>query len=578
MATTKTTANTKTTTSSTTTAPKGSLSMNIGGQTIVATPTSSTTAAQVKAAQDQGWTSYSGPVSTGGKSVKGGESLAPLLENMSDNTVITGDILSKNIQPLALPQNNQNGSASNYNSLITNNNASLGPIDTKGNIKESLDLALNPSKNDSTDTLSSYFKDYLSLRKEPESQASIYERALKDTQVQEKRQLANNLTGQINAIVAKSQADQLAVTGQGRGVPEVIIGGQQAQIAKEAAIQALPIQAQLAAAQGDLKIAEDHLDTLFKLRSADATAKNDYYNKTLDAVYGFATKKEEMRLDELRAEKNANTEAVKLSIQFARDLSKEAMKNGQGSVSTAISQLTPPNPNSRNFASDLIKYNSEVARLQGNIRGTTETQITQYGEGTALINSRTGEPIRIYPGKLAKSKEEDEVDKQSIIDKGYDKISEIDKLLESKDYVKVVGKSPAGRTPVNILGIWGSEASGQAQRAQGAIKQLASQEFVDYIIDVKSRGATFGNLSDKDADDLRAASTKIRGWEVKDPKTGVGTGTYNVSEEDFAIELKKIKEITQRIITQARGITTSNPIGISIHGDALSTDSLELGI
>jgi len=75
------------------------------------------------------------------------------------------------------------------------------------------------------------------------SSADAFSKAQRETGILQKQQIVGDLTGQLNQIVATSQAQQLQVTGQGRGIPEVIIGGQQAQIAKEAAIQALPIAA-----------------------------------------------------------------------------------------------------------------------------------------------------------------------------------------------------------------------------------------------------------------------------------------------------------------------------------------------
>lgn len=131
----------------------------------------------------------------------------------------------------------------------------------------------------------------------PPKVADIYAQARQDTCVEQKQQQVNTYQNQLNAIVAKSQADKLSLTGQGRGIPEVIIGGQQAQIDKEAAIQSLPIAAQLAAAQGDLKLAEDHLNTLFTLRSQDATNEYNFKTKLVDTVFNYADKQQQIALD-----------------------------------------------------------------------------------------------------------------------------------------------------------------------------------------------------------------------------------------------------------------------------------------
>ena len=60
------------------------------------------------------------------------------------------------------------------------------------------------------------------------------------------------------------------VEGQGRGQIGDFIGGEQARISREAAIQALPIQAQLATAQADLDSARSYASQLFQAQSQDA--------------------------------------------------------------------------------------------------------------------------------------------------------------------------------------------------------------------------------------------------------------------------------------------------------------------
>ena len=115
----------------------------------------------------------------------------------------------------------------------------------------------------------------------------------------------------------------LSTTGQGRGIPEAIIGGQQAQISKEAAIQALPLQALLANAQGNVELAQSHLDTLFKIRFEDAKTKHEYKTKLLDSAMQVASKQEQRQYEAIQkaddrkyAEETKNTDQIK-SISMA---------------------------------------------------------------------------------------------------------------------------------------------------------------------------------------------------------------------------------------------------------------------
>ena len=119
----------------------------------------------------------------------------------------------------------------------------------------------------------------------------------KENKLKQKQQAVNETTGQINAVVAQSQAQQLALEGQGRGQTSGFIGGEQARINREAAIAALPLQAKLAAEQGALDLAQNHIDKMFQVQSNDALAKYQYKSKLIESVYSFATGQEQRRLD-----------------------------------------------------------------------------------------------------------------------------------------------------------------------------------------------------------------------------------------------------------------------------------------
>ncbi len=164
--------------------------------------------------------------------------------------------------------------------------------------KTGLPVAPTSTEDQSAQIFEKYMKS-IEDNKEP-NLTDLYAKEEKNAGVQNLRQEVGNYQAQLNAITAKAQAEQLSVTGQGRGIPEAIIGGQQSQIAKEAAIKALPIAAQLAAAQGNLALAEDHLQTRFSLLSKDAQNKYERKNKLIDAVYRFASEGEKSRLEELK--------------------------------------------------------------------------------------------------------------------------------------------------------------------------------------------------------------------------------------------------------------------------------------
>lgn len=206
------------------------------------------------------------------------------------------------------------------------------------------------------------FKAYLKGIAKPQSSEKMYKQTEKEVGLLEKQRSVANFQAQLNAITTKAQADKLSLVGQGRGVSEVIIGGQQAKIDREAAIQALPVSAQLAAAQGDLEMAQSHLETLFKIRSEDAQNKLDYANKVNDAVYNYATEKQKAALD---AKKTADERAYNMTmsnLNYLRDLQMTAIKNGQPSLAASLAGIDPA---SKNFESLVGSYASKIMVDQG---------------------------------------------------------------------------------------------------------------------------------------------------------------------------------------------------------------------
>lgn len=236
------------------------------------------------------------------------------------------------------------------------------------------------------------FKKYLKSIAKPESTADIYAKAEKEAGVQQKQQTVNNLTGQLNAIVAKSQADKLSLVGQGRGVTEAIIGGQQAQIDREAAIQSLPISAQLAAAQGDLESAQSHLETLFRIRSEDAKNKADYKNKIAETIYNYATKKQQAALDARKLQDEREFTITRDNIAYQRDLAHTALQTGQSGLLPSILGV---DPNSKDFNTSIIPVASRISVPQKGSGGGGTVEERQAGAVSKLQSYlSSGQPLK----------------------------------------------------------------------------------------------------------------------------------------------------------------------------------------
>ena len=168
-----------------------------------------------------------------------------------------------------------------------------------------------------------------------QSGASILKKSQNESGILQAQQNVSDLTGQLNQITATGQANQLAVTGQGRGIPSSIIGGQQAEMARETAIQALPVSAQLAAAQGNLEMAQSNTNTLFSIYSKDAENKKDFYNSQAMAIYGDASKKEQAILDANIKQKDREYAKTVADNKTKEDMILNAFSQGASSSITS---------------------------------------------------------------------------------------------------------------------------------------------------------------------------------------------------------------------------------------------------
>lgn len=186
----------------------------------------------------------------------------------------------------------------------------------------------------------------------------LYNQTYKDSGKRSAEQDVNTYTAQINSIVANRDANMLRLEGQGRGITDVIIGGQQAQIQKEAAIAALPIQAQLAAAQGRLDMANEYINTMFTIKKADADAKYQRSLSIIDAYFDYADKIEQRQFEELKTLKAQQYDREQANLQIARQGVMAAVETGQSNLISAFAELDPKSAN----------FDAEYNRLLAQVR------------------------------------------------------------------------------------------------------------------------------------------------------------------------------------------------------------------
>lgn len=236
--------------------------------------------------------------------------------------------------PLNLPQQPQ---PEDIGDVIGANNTGLatdGSLSLNGN-------QLTPTLPPTTpqDSLQSLFSQYLGAQEAPGSTADIYAQEAANAGLEEKRKTYNNLSSRLNSITANRDATILKLEGENmdKGVTKGVFAGQAARINREAAIQALPVQAQLAAAQGNLEMAEAHVDKMFQIKSQDALAQYQFKGKMIDAVYEFATDQEKRRLDTLKESEDKKYAEQQDFLKTQRSLLSSALQ--QGAPSSVVNAI-----------------------------------------------------------------------------------------------------------------------------------------------------------------------------------------------------------------------------------------------
>lgn len=449
-------------------------------------------------------------------------------------------------------------------------------INSTGILASNQSLTSAPVQNDA---MPSWLKAYLDAMEAPPSSADAYKKALEQSGIETQRKQVSDLSSQLTDISTQAQQAQLQLEQQsaGKDVTTQFLGRQQQEITRQAAIKSLPIQAQLSAAQGNLSMAEDKLNTYYKILSQDAQSQYQYKQKLIDSVYDFATRQEQNRLEDKRTQLNREWEAQKINNSDAKQFALEAIKNGQMELAGQIMNIDWSDVGAPKKLSGLI---SQIRVAPTGIKAPTVKNINGVD---MQWNSITGKWETIGDGKKTNSIME-MARTQTII-------SDISNLLKGDiGMATAVGTSALTRS----TGVWGnlgkivlglitgagagavagapfagvgaipgaigggiigagtalfgtgkqtySQLTGKEQNFISTVDQLKSDLSLDSLIEAKAKGATFGALSDTEMAILSSAATKIGTWEIKKDGKVVG---YNASEKDFKNELNKINNFAK---------------------------------
>lgn len=222
----------------------------------------------------------------------------------------------------------------------------------------------------------------------------------------EAQQIVNDENAKLQAIIKRGQANQLSVVGQGRGIPEAILGGQQAQFARETAIESLPVQASLEAAQGNLQAATETFGYLMTTKTQDAQNKLTYGLKLIDTVSQFATQKEQVALDAIKLQEQRNYDTLQKDKAKITALGNTLLTNrapsslvlAVGNTKTYAEALAIPGIS--NYMTDPQDRAIKNAQIKGIIEKNTATNDDLEAIADAIIN---GDQPPVLTGLYSKS-------------------------------------------------------------------------------------------------------------------------------------------------------------------------------
>ena len=274
--------------------------------------------------------------------------------------------------------------------------ASLGGSNFDANTKQ---FTQNTAPADNSfDTL----KSYLGANQEAFNNVPTQESLVKEQQkyLRPKENLVNSLQGQVNVIAKDRDAAMLSLEQQGRGQTSGFIGGEQARIEREAAIRAMPVQAQLAIAQDDLDSARSYASQLFQAKSQDAIAQYNYQKELNGTIFNFLNESEKRRLAQVEKEQDRAFQVEQTNRATLKQIGLQAIEYGQGALAGEIMRLDPKSATfEQDYADAVSRLRKPVAtgsgglsagqeqRLNGVINNYTKDTIIQNGQNVVQLRN-----------------------------------------------------------------------------------------------------------------------------------------------------------------------------------------------
>jgi len=439
---------------------------------------------------------------------------------------------------------------------------------------------------------------------------------LEAEQAQNIPQLTQDLSTVRGQILTKSaEFDALEQSLESKSMSTASLIGQQAVIRRAKASELNLLYAKSQALQGQVSSAQATVDRAINLKYETINTRLNIFERQLDAIQPQLNKEETIRAEAQR--QLLEEEKQKVTDDKARDkqiqnIALEAIRAGLGNeISEQISNsksLEEANQIAANAgvfetAPDL-QFISGTARQQAGTFNKATGQFTPLrggggvgtggtgGTGTVVagdtITTSEGEVViddeiagfveLVRTGKMTTGQALDDVTKgkkadlasalskvQTAGDTATDAVAK-EKAQLALDLQTHKGlNSSVGPFPGTRIGLL-DKLTGKKQDFIAGVERLVSGLSLESLIEAKSRGATFGALSDTEMSILTNAATKIGTWRrYKDDDIAKPVTHYAIDEKSFKNELDNINKIITRTIKSSLTEDTNlDPLGLGI--------------
>lgn len=325
-------------------------------------------------------------------------------------------------------------------------------------------------------------------------------------------------------------------------------------------------------------------DILAEQRALETTVRRIKENK--EGLFGGAVEQEIRRVESESLERQADLAILQMAKQGQFDSAKRIADRAVA----ALMERQRMESEVRRFLYDEYKEDftkAEQREFEANEKERERIAERQEYEYRARFDQKLAQADPLYQLQIARArkelsllgeptaKEREEIaaklqEAQSSVPAMQDKINAIDVLkghpgMSSRVGTTIFDRGPRGPLGVaaraltgpfglpSLFGATVDTATGSGQDFAGGIHKLTSGLNLQELIEAKSRGATFGALSNQELRVLASAASSISDWEVKKNVNGeqVPTGFWDIDEGSFKRELDTIRTLTLRALERS---------------------------